>query len=90
MINLGTGVGYSVLDMVKAFSKACGKRFLMKSNQEEPEILRCVMQILQKAARVLGWKAEDWMRCVQTHGDGSLRIRMDTKNNKDIIIVKRI
>ena len=25
------------------------------------------------------------MRCVQTHGDGSLRIRMDTKNNKDII-----
>ena len=31
---------------------------------------------------------KDWMRCVQTHGDGSLRIRMDTKNNKDIIIVK--
>ena len=25
VINLGTGVGYSVLDMVKAFSKACGK-----------------------------------------------------------------
>ena len=25
IINLGTGVGYSVLDMVKAFSKACGK-----------------------------------------------------------------
>ena len=25
VINLGTGVGYSVLDMVKAFGKACGK-----------------------------------------------------------------
>ena len=25
VINLGTGTGYSVLDMVKAFSKACGK-----------------------------------------------------------------
>ena len=30
----------------------------MRSNQEEPEISRCVMQILPKAARVLGWKAE--------------------------------
>ena len=89
VINLGTGVGYSVLDMVKAFSKACGKRFLMKSNQEEPEILRCVMQILQRQQEFWdGRLKKDWMRCVQTHGDGSLRIRMDTKNNKDIIIVK--
>ena len=61
----------------------------MKSNQEEPEILRCVMQILQRQQEFWdGRLKKDWMRCVQTHGDGSLRIRIDTKNNKDIIIVK--
>ncbi len=58
VINLGTGVGYSVLDMVKkAFGKKhVEKRFHMRSNQEEPEISRCVMQILPKAKEVLGWK----------------------------------
>ena len=30
VINLGTGQGYSVLDMVKAFSKACGKEIPLR------------------------------------------------------------
>ena len=50
IINLGTGTGYSVLDMVKAFSKACGK--------EIPYDIDMCYADPTKAARVLGWKAK--------------------------------
>ncbi len=34
--NLGTGTGYSVLDMIKAFSKACGKELDYKIMERRP------------------------------------------------------
>lgn len=46
--NLGTGNGYSVLDMVKAFSKACGKRFLTRSNHAVQETLLHVTVMLPR------------------------------------------
>lgn len=58
IINLGTGVGYSVLDMVKAFSKACGKELPYEIKpRREGDIAMCYADPA-KALKVLGWKAE--------------------------------
>lgn len=58
IINLGTGVGYSVLDMVKAFSKACGHDLPYEIKpRREGDIAMCYADP-SKAEKVLGWKAE--------------------------------
>lgn len=58
VINLGTGVGYSVLDMVKAFSRACGKELPYEIKpRREGDIAMCYADP-SKALKVLGWKAE--------------------------------
>ena len=57
VINLGTGVGYSVLDMVKAFSKACGKDLPYEIKpRRDGDIAMCYADPA-KAEKVLGWKA---------------------------------
>lgn len=57
VINLGTGTGYSVLDMVKAFSKACGKEIPYEIKaRREGDIDMCYADPA-KAEKVLGWKA---------------------------------
>ena len=53
IINLGTGVGYSVLDMVKHLARHVEKKFHMKSNRDVKEILQCAMRILRKLRKVL-------------------------------------
>ncbi len=58
VINLGTGTGYSVLDMVKAFGKACGKEIPYEIKpRREGDIAMCYADP-SKAEKVLGWKAE--------------------------------
>lgn len=58
IINLGTGTGYSVLDMAKAFGKACGKEIPYEIKpRREGDIAMCYANPA-KAAKVLGWKAE--------------------------------
>ena len=58
VINLGTGTGYSVLDMVKAFGKACGKEIPYEIKpRREGDIAMCYADPA-KALKVLGWKAE--------------------------------
>lgn len=56
--NLGTGVGYSVLDIIHAFEKACGKKlpYVIKPRRAG-DIAACYADA-QKARRELGWKAE--------------------------------
>ena len=56
--NLGTGKGYSVLDMIKAFSKACGKTlpYVIKPRRAG-DIATCYASA-EKAERKLGWKAK--------------------------------
>ena len=57
-INLGTGVGYSVLDMVKAFEQACGKALPYKvAPRRTGDIAACYAHA-DKAQSLLGWKAE--------------------------------
>lgn len=56
--NLGTGTGYSVLDMVKAFEKASGKEVKYKiAPRREGDIATCYSNP-KKAQEELGWKAE--------------------------------
>ncbi len=56
--NLGTGMGYSVLDMVKAFEKATGKKVAYKiAPRREGDIATCYSNP-EKAERELHWKAE--------------------------------
>lgn len=56
--NLGTGTGYSVLDMVKAFEKATGKEVPYKiAPRREGDIATCYAEPV-KAREELGWVAE--------------------------------
>lgn len=56
--NLGTGNGYSVLDMVKAFSKACGKELPYEIMPRRAGDIAACYASSEKAERELGWKAE--------------------------------
>ena len=56
--NLGTGVGYSVLQMVQAFSKACGKDIPYVMADRRPGDVAEVYGGTELAAKELGWKAE--------------------------------
>jgi UDP-glucose 4-epimerase len=57
-INLGTGVGYSVLDMVWAFEKASGKSVPFKVAPRRPgDVAECYADPGQ-ALVLLGWRAE--------------------------------
>ena len=55
--NLGTGVGYSVLEIIKSFEKACGKRSPYKiAPRRAGDIDMCYADPL-KAKEELGWEA---------------------------------
>ena len=55
--NLGTGTGYSVLDMVKAFEKATGRKVPYKiAPRREGDIATCYANP-KKAKEELGWEA---------------------------------
>ena len=56
--NLGTGNGYSVLDMVKSFSKASGKNIPYKIVDRRPGDVAMCYADPTKANNELGWKAE--------------------------------
>lgn len=55
--NLGTGIGYSVLDIIKAFSKACGKEIPYKITARRPGDIDACYADPSKAEKELGWKA---------------------------------
>ncbi len=76
--NLCTGNGYSVLDIVKAFSKACGKEIPYQIDPRRPgDIAECYADPA-KAKAELGWEAKrgidemcaDSWRWQSTHPDG--------------------
>lgn len=57
-VNLGTGTGCSVLEMVKAFEKASGRPIPYKIVDRRPgDIAECYADPT-RAAELLGWKAE--------------------------------
>jgi UDP-glucose 4-epimerase len=63
-INLGTGVGYSVLDMVKAFEQASGVSVPYSIQARRPgDIAECYANP-QLALALLGWRAERDLACI--------------------------
>lgn len=57
-INLGTGRGASVLEMVAAFEKASGKKIPLKMCPRRPGDATAVYASTEKAGKELGWKAK--------------------------------
>ena len=58
IVNLGTGIGHSVLDMLKAFEKASGKKISYKMiDRRAGDIARCYSDP-SFAKEILGWEAK--------------------------------
>ena len=57
-INLGTGIGHSVLDVVKAFEKASGKDVPYKIVNRRPGDIATCYADPSYAAKILDWKAK--------------------------------
>jgi UDP-glucose 4-epimerase len=56
-VNLGTGRGYSVLEMLRAFEKACGHPVMHDVKPRRPGDVACCYADAAKAWSVLGWRA---------------------------------
>ena len=56
--NLGTGKGYSVLEMIKAYEKACGKPLPYVIDPRRPGDIAACYADPSKAQEELGWKAQ--------------------------------
>ena len=73
--NLGTGTGYSVLDMVKAFEEATGKIVKHRIVERRPGDIATCYSNPEKARNEIGWKAnktlqdmcQDSWRYIQNH-----------------------
>ena len=58
VFNLGTGTGYSVLDLVHAFSRACGRDIPYRiAPRRSGDIAACYADVT-KAKEILGWRAK--------------------------------
>ncbi|MBL1703835.1 NAD-dependent epimerase/dehydratase family protein, partial [Klebsiella pneumoniae] len=80
--NLGTGKGYSVLEMVKAFEKVSGKKIPYKVVGRRPGDVAICFADVSKAKRELGWEAEYGLEemCVD-----SWRWQVNNKNGYQMI-----
>lgn len=58
IFNLGTGRGYSVLEIVAAFEKASGRKIPYQIVERRPGDVPIIYANVEKAARVLGWRAQ--------------------------------
>ena len=58
VVNLGTGRGYSVLDVVRAFEKASGKPVPYEIVARRPGDVACCFANPAAADRLLGWRAQ--------------------------------
>ena len=56
--NLGTGTGYSVLDMIKAYSKACGRELPYKLEERRPGDIDACFADPKKAMEEIGFTAK--------------------------------
>jgi len=58
VFNLGTGRGYSVLEMLVAFARVCGREIPYRIVDRRPgDIGQCYADA-ERAASVLGWRAQ--------------------------------
>ncbi|MDJ1474594.1 UDP-glucose 4-epimerase GalE [Bacillus sp. LS15-K4] len=80
--NLGTGKGYSVLEMIKAFEEVSGKKIPYKVIGRRPGDVAVCFADVSKAKRELGWVAEYGLEemCVD-----SWRWQVNNKNGYQMI-----
>ena len=57
-VNIGTGTGYSVLDMIKAFEKASGKKVSYKFAPRRAGDIAICYSNPQKSKEILNWEAK--------------------------------
>ena len=75
--NLGTGKGYSVLDVLQAFAKASGKEIPHCIVERRPgDIAQCFADPGKAMTRWHGARHGESQRCVRTRGVGRWRIPM--------------
>lgn len=55
ILNLGTGSGYSVLEVVKAVEKATDIKITLKKGKVRPWEFAKITASYEKAQRILGW-----------------------------------
>ena len=65
-VNLGTGTGYSVLDIVRAFEQASGRPVPYTVAPRRPGDIASCYADPQRAADLLGWQAERGLRAMCT------------------------
>ena len=69
--NLGTGKGYSVLEIIQNMEKAVGRPIPYRIVERRPGDIAACYSDPAKAKAELGWEAElDIPKCVKTHGVG--------------------
>ena len=75
--NLGTGHGYSVLDVIHAFSKACGKEIPYVIDPRRPgDIAECWCDPPRPSASWAGRRSTALRKCAPTAGTGRATTRM--------------
>lgn len=82
--NLGTGVGYSVLDMVNAYNKCCGGKVKYKfAPRRDGDVDECFASP-DKALKELGWKATRTLEemCESTYKFQLKEMEKDKKRKK--------
>jgi len=57
-INVGSGMGYSVMEVIKAYEKACGKPIPYKIMERRPGDIATCYADTKKAEELLGFKSE--------------------------------
>jgi len=78
--NLGTGKGYSVLELIRAFENASGRNDPTPSSTAAPEMWKSYMPTPQRPTQ--NWPGGQHgasKPSVPTHGDGSPKIRTDMR-----------
>jgi len=63
-VNLGTGIGYSVLEMVNAFAKASNKEVAYKIVERRPGDIACCYANPALAKSLLNWQAEHGIKAM--------------------------
>ena len=67
-VNLGTGTGYSVLDMVRAFEKASGRSIPYRVAARRPGDIAACFADPTLAHEILGWRAERGLEAMCADG----------------------
>jgi UDP-glucose 4-epimerase len=72
LITFGTGVGYSVLDMIHAFENVIRRPIPHKIVDQDKEMSKLVSLMASKSYKELNWftQKKEYMKCVRIYVNG--------------------